>query len=180
MWSIRTAGVSDLPAIYDLQNTVFRSEVMDSELPARDEFLRQKENLLALGEEKLFLLERAGKPEGFLAFSMESGFWHVNVWGAWLKTLVYAAGVAAFDHLQFPRLVFCVREVNRRMVTLCERYEFRLIGRNSVFVTLQEPPYISIARVCYYDITMEEFRLRSEKMRKASLTLQWDWSKNED
>jgi hypothetical protein len=176
MWTLRTADPSDLSTIYNLQNTKYRQEVFDSALPPLDQFMEEKRAAISSGLEKFFILRQQNAPQGFLKFVKEHDFWQVTIWGAWLKTLVYAGSATAFDYLSSPRLVFGVRETNRRMNKLCNEYAFRLIGRNSFFVTLTEPPYVSVARVLLYDITMDEYRQQEKKMRERSFPLEFQWN----
>ena len=175
MWSVRPADVSDLPVIYELQNSTFRSQVFDSELPSQEQFIEEKQAALAAGDEKLYVLQKDWNTVGFISFGKESNFWNVTIWGTWLKTLVYAAGMCVFRHLNSPRLIFCIRDTNKRMIKLCNEYEFRLIGHDSRFVTFPDPPYVGIAQFSYFDITAEEFDQRVQKMRERSLPLQFQW-----
>jgi hypothetical protein len=176
MWIVRSASMDDLSTIYSLQNSSHREEALDSELPSFDQFFEERRQEMMSGQEKYFLLENAGVPAGFVALSLASDFWNARIWGRWLRTLVYAGSSIAFDHLQLPRLVFGVRETNRRMNKVCKDYDFRTVGENSVIVTFQDPPYVGVARILYYDLTAEEFHARSQLIRQHSFPLQFQLS----
>ena len=175
MWSLRTASTSDLSIVYDLQNLPYRQQVLDSELPPREQFLLEHVNSMEQGEEHCFLLEEHGDGRGIVTISKTGDFWHATLWGRWLRTLVYAGQVAAFDHLQIQRLVFSVRESNQRMLRICDQYSFKFAGEKSVFVTLPNPPYLGTAKLRYYSVTPEEFHAKAEQMKANSLPLEFRW-----
>ena len=68
-----------------------------------------------------------------------------------------------------------VRQSNVRMVKICEKYPFRLLGENNVFVLLDQAPYVGVAKVNYYDITAETFHETEDFFRRNSLPLELRW-----
>ncbi len=173
MRRLRPATISDLPAIYQLQNTPYRQEMLDTDLLPFEPFLQEKTVKMNTGEELYYILEEDGVSRATIWFSPSADFCHTIIWGPWLKTLIYCSGKAAFDHLKVPRLVFGVRQSNRRMVRACELFTFRIVGETKVTVTLEEPPYLGTALINFYDITMAEFREREALMRSQSLPLEF-------
>jgi len=99
----------------------------------------------------------------------------VTTWGRWLKTLIYCVGLAAFDYLKVPRLVWNIRESNKRWIKVYEKYPFQFLGENSVFVTLNKPPYIGVTKILYYGIEAETFYQNRELFIKYSLPLEVRW-----
>jgi hypothetical protein len=175
MWSLCPATVSELEIIYNLQNIPFRFEALGAELPAYPQFLAEQTKGMDAGIEKYFLLNENEKPAGFVHLTLVSEFWHATLWGPWLKTLVYCAGLSAFVFLKVPRLVWNVRQNNKRMVKVCEKYPFRFLGENNVFVLLNEAPYVGIDKVNYYEITSERFFETEDFFRKNSFPLDLRW-----
>jgi len=175
MWTLRHAGPDDFRKIYDLQNVPMRIEVLGDELPPFEQFLSQRMHGWGSGNEKYFLLEKEGTQEGFLGFTLVSEFWHVTLWGRWLKTLIHCCGLSAFDHEKWPRLVWSIHQNNLRWIKVCEKYPFRFLGETSVMVTLKDPPYIGVAKVNYYDIAAETFFEQRDYFEKNSHPVQVAW-----
>jgi hypothetical protein len=167
---VRPACAADLLSIYSLQNVPFRDQVFDTPLPSYEEFQKEVGERLAEGEgEQYWVFEEDGRTTGFLWFQMNDGFWFVTIWGRWLKTLTNAAGVVAFDRLFAPRLVFLVRQSNRRMIRVCEDFQFRKVGETeAIYVSGRG---FSIGKANYYDITAEEFEGKRVYMASQSLKL---------
>jgi hypothetical protein len=175
VWILHPATASDLPLIYDLQNVPFRQQVLDSDLPPREQFIQERSAAMAEGTDKYFVLQQDQIPRGIVHLSKTSEFWQALIWGRWLHTLSYAAFVVAFEHLMLRRVVFFVRENNHRMLNICDQYQFRKIGENSVFVTLPDPPFLGTVKIQYYDLTAEEFQAKAEMMRANSMPLEFRW-----
>jgi hypothetical protein len=170
---IRKADRSDLFAIHRMQDTPFRDRVFIDPLLPRKEFVERAESRIQKGLEHYFVQDSQGTIVGFIRFVMKSN-WHAFTWGKWLNTLVYASNVVAFNRLELPRLIFPVREDNKRLIHLYEKFEFRKVWQEFIFYrqTLLAP--LRTTNVTYYDITHEEFAVRADEMLKHSLPLTFE------
>jgi hypothetical protein len=175
MWTLREATLPDYQTIYDFQNVPLRQDVLADELPSASQYLIDRQNALEAGTEKYFMLENSGVPAGFIGYTRMGEFWHVLLWGRWLKTLIHCCGLSAFDYLKWPRLVWAIRETNLSWIKVCEKYPFELAGERSVYVTSDKPPYLSIAKLNYYTITAETFFEKREFFVKNSHAVQVLW-----
>lgn len=175
MWTLREAAVADYQTIYNFQNVPMRQEVLADELPPFEEYSALRKRNLEAGTERYFMLENSQVPAGFIGYTNISDFWHVLLWGRWLKTLIHCCGLSAFDYLRWPRLVWTIRQTNLSWIKVCEKYPFRLLGENSFLATSDKPPYISVATLNYYDITAESFFENREFFVKNSHPVQVLW-----
>jgi len=175
MWKLREAKISDLQTIYKFENVPLREDVLNSEALPWDEYFAERTKGMEAENEKYFLLENAETPEGFLKLSYESDFWYVITWGRWMKTLIYCTGLAAFDYLKLPRVVWTVREDNKRWLKAYEIYSFEYIGENYFFITRKEPPYLSTIKMFYYTAKAEIFQQNRDLFKKYSLPVEPLW-----
>lgn len=169
---VRPAAPSDLRAIYDLQNGPFRENVFTSPLPDFEEFRELAGRQIAEGRQAYCVLVENDQVTGFIWYEKDDAFSHVTIWGRWLKTLTYAAFLVAFELLGIPRLVFVVRESNRRMVRVCEAFAFRLAGQDTC-IYLSAGGGIVVGRVNIYEITAAEFTGKKAAMASQALPLEF-------
>jgi hypothetical protein len=175
MHTLREAKISDLQIIYNFENVPLREDILNSEALPWDEFFAERSRGMDAGNEKYFLLENSGTPEGFLKLSFESDFWYVVTWGRWMKTLIYCTGLAAFDHLKLPRVVWTIREDNTRWLNVYRIYSFEYVGENSIFVTRKEPPYLTTIKMLYFTAKAETFLQNRQLFEKYSLPVEVRW-----
>lgn len=155
--SCRRAELSDLSAIYDIQNVPFREKVFAESLPPRDQFIQQVSAAIGAGEEMYYILQDDERIIGYIRFEKHDTGWQFTVWGKWLKTLIYAASEVAFRHLGLDHIGGFVRKDLKRMNHIYEEYRIRKLGESSVFYTSEEPPYVRKAVLVYYDFRADEF-----------------------
>ena len=171
MFTFRPAAPSDLTAIHSMQNVPFREQVFARPFPHLDRYLQETANQIASGKEYYFILEETGSLRGFVWFQQVEGDWYATIWGRFLKTLVYAGTTVAFDKLRLPKLLWCVRQTNQRMIQICDLFRFRSLGETPVLWTREQHPYVVQVTLNYYEITAEEFQEKASLLRQQSLPL---------
>ena len=169
MYTFRAASVSDLPAIYRLQNTPYREKVLTSPLTPYDEFLSVTSKKLERKEQHVFLLEMDGSLEGFVDFEKSNENWHPTFWSRWLNTLVYGCCEGAFRFLGFSKINWYVRKNNQRMHRICERYNFRKTGEGSFCNITEGFDFIALGRLTFFELTAAEYLERADTIRQHSL-----------
>jgi hypothetical protein len=153
-----------------MQDIPFRDRVFIEPLLTRQEFVERCEKYFVEGLEHYFVQVAADSVVGFIRLLKKSE-WEALVWGKWLNTLMYACCVVAFDRIRLPALTFAVRDDNKRMIHLCQKFEFRRTGQE--FITYRPSLFATIrtTNLTHFGLTAEEFQKRSEQMRKYSLLL---------
>src|SRR5262245_5975755 len=143
---VRRATPADFRAIYGIQNGSFRMEVFDSSPDSFEEFSAKTVALVEGGVEHYFVLEEDSQVTGFVWFSFSDDLWFTTIWGRWLKTLVYAAGVTGFDCAKISKQIFLVRQSNKRMIRVAEEagYGFRKAGETSGYIVRDEFPHLVV------------------------------------
>jgi hypothetical protein len=169
MYTIRAASVSDLPAIYRLQNTPYREKILTSPLNPYNQFFSDTSKKLEEKEKHLFLLEADGAMEGFIDFEKSNESWHPTFWSRWLNTLVYGCCEAAFRFLGFPKINWYVRQNNQRMHRICERYHFRKTGEESFCNITEGFDFVALGRLTFFELTSAEYLEREDSIRQQSL-----------
>ena len=167
----RSAKMTDLRAIYDIQNVPFRTEVFDTSLPSFEKYSAEREYAIKSGTEHYLLLEKDRILQGFTRFIYSNEVWLTTIWGKWLKTLCYASCISGFDLLKFERSVFAVRESNKRMVRVCVEFGFHLAEQAPIVLFFDGPPHIQQVMMNYYLITPQEWNDKREEWSKKVLSL---------
>src|SRR5512135_2031258 len=129
---IRTASVEDLPVIHRMQDIPLWEKIMIRPLPGREEFQAGAAAEMAAGRESFYVMEMDGTPEGFIWIRRPAET--CEIWGRHLHTLFHACAWIAFENLGMRRLAWNVRESNRRMIRVCERFRVRRTGGENRFV----------------------------------------------
>lgn len=171
---VRKARQADFQAIYDLQNDPFRNQVFDSPPEPFEQFLPRVLERVESGREHYFVIEEDGIVTSFVWFQhADDGMWFTLLWGKWLRSLVYAAGVTGFHWLDFPAQYFWIRQQNRRMIRAAEDpgYGFRRLGEGSGLVVRDEYPHLIVAYSNCYEILSGIYREKEDYYRKQSLDL---------
>lgn len=174
MHCLRSALVSDLPVIYDMQNVPLREQILNSPLPPPGKFLAETSTQLG-STEFYYLHEDSDSPIGFIHIKKSEQSWEPTIWGKWLNTLVYGTMKTAFDHLKLPRLNWSVRKANHRAVQCYERHQFRITGTGNICNIQPGFEFIAIGPVVMFEITDSEFREREDYMIKSSLPVCFNW-----
>jgi len=167
---IRRAEKADLNRIYDLQNVPFRDRVFIEPLWAKEKFIQDTAERMEKGSEYYYLQESDGFVAGFIRL-LEKNNWEALTWGKWLNTLLYACGIVSFEKLQLPKVIFAVRDDNKRVLHLYKKHSFRFVGKEFVCFRSGILAPIQATNLTHYEITPEEFWQRAEEMRKNSLPL---------
>jgi hypothetical protein len=167
---IRRADRADLNEIHRMQDLPFRDRVFIEPLLSRQEFVQQTENNILEGLEHYYVQESEGSVVGFIRL-LKRGEWEALTWGKWLNTLLYACGIVSFRQLHLPRVIFAVREDNRRVHHMYKKYDFRNVGQEFLCYRTSILSPIKTTNLTHYEITAEEFELKEEQMRKHSLPL---------
>lgn len=170
MHAVRPASLGDLPAIHRMQDVPLRERIMIRPLPRREDFLAQSAAEMEAGREYFFLMEQDGAPEGFIWIRRPDET--CEIWGRHLHTLFHACAWIAFEHLGMPRLAWNVRESNRRMVRLCERFQVRRTGGENRFVFSRGLSFVAAGPVFNYEFLPGEFRERLPLIRRYVLPVE--------
>ena len=121
-------------------------------------------------------MEEAGSITHFIWFQHSEDLWFTLLWGKWLRTLVYAAGVTGFRSLHFARQHFWIRQKNRRMIKIAEDpgYGFEKVGEDGGFAVRDEYPHLVVVRSNCYEIRSDVYYEREEYYRSHSLELSFN------
>jgi hypothetical protein len=167
---IRRATYEELSEIHKMQDVPFRDHVFLEPLWPIERFKKETIERLENGTEHYFIHESDGSIAGFVRLLLR-GDWEALTWGKWLNTLVYACGVVSFDQLNVPKLTFAVRDDNRRVLHLYQKFKFRKVSREfyPYRKTLFAP--IQTINLTHFEITSEEFQVIRPVMRENSLLL---------
>lgn len=173
---VRKARESDFQVIYDLQSSPFRGEVFDSPPVKFEEFSTGVLQGIRDGSEHYFVMEEAGAVTHFIWFQHSQDLWFTLLWGKWLRSLVYAAGVTGFRLLHFPRQHFWIRQKNRRMIKIAEDpgYGFVKMGEDAGYALRDEYPPLVIVHSNCYEIRSDVYYEREEYYRSHSLEISFD------
>ena len=158
-----------MPGIYKLLATPQRELLLAEPLPSRAVFLRRTANDIRAAVERYYCLERTGNLEGIIRIlPLEES---CEIWGAALRTLFYHCGRIAFEELRLPRLWWCVRANNRRMIRTCELFRIRRIGESSFYHVGHRLDFLAAGILVYYEFTPEEFYQRVPLMQRCAMSL---------
>ncbi len=164
---IRTASVEDLPVIHRMQDIPLREKIMIRPLPRQEAFLAETAAEMAAGRESFYLMELDGTPEGFIWIRRPEET--CEIWGRHLHTLFYFCAWIAFEQLGLRRLCWNVRESNRRMIRVCERFRVRRTGGENRFVVAPGFSFVAAGPVFDYEFLPGEFRERLQLIRRNIL-----------
>ena len=167
MYQIRDASPADLSLIHKMQNLPVREKIMNRPLPPLEDFVTNTAQKMRDGCEKYYLLEQHGEAEGFIWISLAAET--CEIWGKQLHSLFYACARIAFENLSLNRLVWSVRQNNRRMLKICERFGIRSIGSDQICVIENKFEFIAIGKIHYFEFKAEEYPERISVMRKFSV-----------
>ena len=167
---IRRADRSDLHVIHKMQDLPFRDRVFIEPLAPREQFVEQTERNILEGQEHYYVQDLEGSIVGFIRL-LKKQDWEALIWGKWLNTLVYAGQVVSFRRLQLPKLVFAVRDDNKRAIHLYKKFEFRKVGQEFICYRNSILSPVKTTNLTHYEITAEEFESKEELIRKHSLPL---------
>ena len=167
---IRRADRADLNEIHRMQDLPFRDRVFLEWLPPRQEFVERTERNILDGFEHYYVQESEGSIVGFIRL-LKKNEWEALTWGKWLNTLLYACGIVSFRKLQVPKVIFAVRDDNKRVMHMYKKYEFRNVGQEFLCYRTSLLAPLKTTNLTHYEITAEEFDLKEEQMRKHSLPL---------
>ena len=167
MYRIRRASPADLPLIHCMQNLPVREKIMNRPLPPLNEFVTKSMQHIQDGSEKYYLLEQNDDAKGFIWISLPAET--CEIWGTQLHSLFYACARIAFEDLCMSRLVWSVRQNNRRMIKVCERFGIRVIGSDQICVIENKFEFIAIGKIHYFEFKADEYPERISLMRKFSV-----------
>jgi hypothetical protein len=170
MHVVRAAFIEDLPVIHRMQDIPLRERIMIHPLPAPGEFLARAAVELAAGRESYCLMESGGDPAGFIWIRRPAET--CEIWGRHLHTLFHACAWIAFEHLGMRRLCWNVRESNRRMIRVCERFRVRRTSGENRFVISRGFSFVAAGPVFDYEFLPDEFRERLPIIRRHSLPVE--------
>jgi RimJ/RimL family protein N-acetyltransferase len=120
-------------------------------------------------------MQQDDKTVGFAQYVMteKEGLADVVVWGKWVNTLMYIAIKAGFEHLGLQVVRSAVRVDNKRVMKTYQRLGIRSTGRELTPVrTGGFLSAISMVGFQYFEMTREEFDLKSEELRQQSLEIE--------
>lgn len=135
-------------------------------LPTAD-FLSRAEREMVAGHEYYCLLEKDEVPNGFLWISVPEET--CEIWGRHLRTLFHACAWFAFEKLEMPRLNWCVRQSNRRFISVCELFSIRKTGERFLCNIGERFEFIAVGSVNYYEFLAEEYFERIPVLEKYSM-----------
>jgi hypothetical protein len=167
MFRILEATDMDLPLIHSMQNIPVRERYLNRPLPALNDFLNAASQQLWNGSEKYFLLQQNDRMEGFIWISPEAET--CEIWGKHLHSLFYGCARIAFENLSMRKLVWSVREKNRRMMKVCERFRIRKTGSEEICVIEPKFEFIAIGTIHYFEFKAEEYPERIPLMHQFSV-----------
>lgn len=167
---IRKAEHSDLAEIYRIQDISFRDQVYIQPLLPLNEFIETTEQRIRDDLEHYYIQESEGSIVGFIHLFKKSD-WEVLTWGKWLNTLLYATGIVSFEKLNLPKVIFGVRDDNKRVVHLYKKHQFRNVGKEFICYRPNILAPLKTTNLTHYEITAEEFWQKAEDMLKNSLPL---------
>lgn len=170
---IRKAIDSDFSAFHQLQSGAFRKEVFATPPEDFDEFFRRSKAQIEKGVEHYFSLVENDLVTGFVWFQHSQDLWFTLLWGPWLRTLVYAAGITGFRILNFPRQHFWIRQKNRRMIKVADDpgYGFRKVGEDTGYALSDEDAPLVVVRSSLYEILSTIYFEQEDYYRKQSKEL---------
>jgi len=167
---IRKAEVGDMPQIHKLQDVPFRDQVFLEPLWPIEKFTQDTMARYENGTEHYYVHESEGSITGFIRL-LHRTHWEALTWGKWLNTLLYACGIVSFEKLNLPKVIFAVRDDNRRVFHLYKKHDFRRVGKEFVCYRKNILAPVQTVNLTHYEITAEEFWEKSEAMRKNSLAV---------
>jgi RimJ/RimL family protein N-acetyltransferase len=171
MYLLRPALMEELSLIHQMQNVPHREKVFTEPLPPLEEFIDLSRDRMHAGEEFYYVFEENGKATGFIEYrrSLET----TSIWGRWLKTLIYAGGVLAFNDLKFPKLKWYTRAINKPMLAACSQFKFRRVGENEVCTITEGFGFIAVGKTILFELDSEEFKANQEWMEKLCHPVQF-------
>jgi hypothetical protein len=168
MYRIREAIERDLSLIHQMQNIPLREKLLTSPLPAVETFVAHRAEQLRTGMERYYLLQgEEHMPVGFVWICVAQET--CEIWGRYLHSLFYACARIAFEVLGMNRLVWNVRQNNRRMLTVCERFKIRMIGSDNICMIEEKFEFVAIGKINYFEFKSEEYPERIPLMRKMCI-----------
>ncbi|HET6268390.1 MAG TPA: GNAT family protein [Acidobacteriota bacterium] len=171
MYLLRPALLEELSLIHQMQNIPHREKVFTEPLPPLKEFIESSSERMQKGEEFYYIFEVDGKPVGFIEYL--SGIETTSVWGRWLNTLIYGCGVLAFYDLNFSKLSWYTRAINKPMLAACSKFKFRRVGENEVCTITDGFGFIAVGKNVLFEIKSEEFKANQNWMEKLCHPLQF-------
>jgi hypothetical protein len=174
MLIIRRAATTDYPAIYQLQQSTFRDNVFAYPQDSVEKFVERTTKAVEEGKEHYFVLAEQAEIDGFVWHQKDDdGHWFTAIWGKWLKTLTYGVAYTCFENLNFPRILFFIREQNSRMLKVARDYRWRMIGETSSMVLREQEPCLVMARIQCFEVKSDEYFADRDFYIKQSMPVQF-------
>jgi len=167
MYRLRKAEPSDLPLMYKMQNVPTREKLLTSPLPPVDIYIARATIEMNAGNEHFYLLETDSTAIGLIWISTAEET--CEIWGKHIHSLFYACARIAFEDLKMQRLVWWVRQSNRRMLKVCERFRIRRTGSENICTIGEKLEFLAIGEIHYFEFRVSEYPERIPLMQKYSL-----------
>src|SRR4026207_72824 len=123
MYRLREATPNDLPLIHKMQAIPIRDKFLMTPLPSLEDYVANAKAEMNAGNEHFYLLEEDSVPIGLVWICIPRET--CEIWGKHLHSLFYACARTAFENLGMQRLIWWVRSKNRRMLSVCDRFQIR-------------------------------------------------------
>ena len=167
MYRLRKAGLQDLPLIYDMQNVPAREKFLMTPLPEIETYIADARVQINAGNEHFYLLEMDSKAEGLIWIS--SALETCEVWGRHYHSLFYACAKLAFEDLGMQRLLWWIRQSNRRALKACQRFRIRRTKSEYVCTIGDKLEFLAVGEIHYFEFNASEYPERKSLMKKLSI-----------
>jgi hypothetical protein len=152
---VRKAVPADFPEIYKLQDSPRRDLAFDTPLPSYEHYEKSLIQKIESGNEIYYVMEADSKVIAFLWFQVIDGRLWGNFWGRWIKTLFLAGSKIGFEILNYHRILFIVRQDNKRVVDYFEDIGVRKIGETEGIYIREKDMIVAVNYV--YELKHEEY-----------------------